>query len=367
MMTERTRDSQFLEWLFDATNQGASDIHLIAGDLATMRLHGELLPIAGGAIEHQSLAEFLRRFCGSEEYEEFVARRNLDLAIEISDPRAVSTSSTRQRFRVNLFSAGDSIGACFRVIPSQIPDFNWANFPLDVVERLCEFRNGLIIFSGVTGSGKTTSMAMLIHEILRRHAQRVVTIEDPIEYVLSNTSGSLISQRQVGRDVGSFADGLKFAMRQDPNLILVGEIRDEETARMALSAAETGHLVLTTLHTRDAKGAVTRLIDLFPNQNHAESSSILAIALRAVICQHLLPSIFDGEKRELALEVMYNTHPVAAAIRTGRFDSLDNAILAGRKDGMISLDESVRRLYDDERIDEQNAARFSSDPQRLNR
>ena len=203
-------------------------------------------------------------------------------------------------------------------------------------------------------------MALVIQELLRRESQRVVTIEDPIEYILQSSGDSLITQREVNRDVKSFADGLKYAMRQDPNLILVGEIRDEETARMALSAAETGHLVLTTLHTRDAKGAVTRLIDLFPNQNHSESCSILSIALRAVVCQHLLPSIFDGEKRELALEVMFNTHPVAAAIRSGRFDSLDNAILSGRKDGMVSLDESIRRLLQDERIDEAVAQRFMS-------
>ena len=360
-------DDRFLAWLFDATNQGASDIHLISGESPTMRLHGELITISSDPIDRVSLGQFLRRFCGDAEHDLFMKHHNLDLAVEVSDPRSVVEDVSRQRFRVNLFSAGESMGACFRVIPSQIPDLAWANFPPGIVEKLCEYRNGLIIFSGVTGSGKTTSMAMLIREILRRHAQRVVTIEDPIEYILTSGDGSLISQRQVGRDVRSFSDGLKYAMRQDPNLILVGEIRDEETARMALSAAETGHLVLTTLHTRDAKGAVTRLIDLFPNQNHAESCSILANALRAVICQHLLPSIFDGEKRELALEVMYNTHPVAAAIRTGRFDSLDNAILAGRKDGMIALDDSVRQLYEQERIDELSATRFSSDPARLTR
>ena len=346
--------------LFDATRQGASDIHFIAEQRPTMRLHGDLIPVGDKSIGREALEELLRHLCGPDQFDRFLEQQNLDLAVECSDPNQFDGKEASQRFRVNLFAAGNSHGACFRVIPSAIPDYGWANFPKELLQKLCECRNGMIVFSGVTGSGKTTSMALVIQELLRRESQRVVTIEDPIEYILQSSGDSLITQREVNRDVKSFADGLKYAMRQDPNLILVGEIRDEETARMALSAAETGHLVLTTLHTRDAKGAVTRLIDLFPNQNHSESCSILSIALRAVVCQHLLPSIFDGEKRELALEVMFNTHPVAAAIRSGRFDSLDNAILSGRKDGMVSLDESIRRLLQDERIDEAVAQRFMS-------
>ena len=351
--------------MFDATHQGASDIHLIANQPVTMRLHGSLVPVSDQQVDPESLETFLRNVCGSQALERFQQERNLDLAVQCVIPSDHAHAAKPHRFRVNLFSTGETIGACFRVIPSVIPDCQWANFPTSLLKQLSDFRNGLIIFSGVTGSGKTTSMAMLIQEILRRESQRVITIEDPIEYVLPSSGVSLVSQREVGRDVRSFAQGLKYAMRQDPNLILVGEVRDEETARMALSAAETGHLVLTTLHTRDAKGAITRLIDLFPNQNHSETCSILSIALRAVVCQHLLPSIFEGEKQELAIEVMYNTHPIAAAIRTGRFDSLDNAILAGRKDGMISLDESIKQLHEQERISTETANRLISDPQRL--
>ena len=357
----------FLESLFDATGQGASDIHFLSDQIATMRLHGELNPINHDPIHALSLEQFLESVCGQDLWGQFQEKRNLDLAVECNDPRTGPTPGCSQRFRLNLFYSGDRVGSCFRVIPSVIPDFAWANFPTSIASKLIGLRNGLVIFSGVTGSGKTTSMAMMIQEILRNEAQRVITIEDPIEYILPSEGGSLISQREVGRDVDSFSEGLKYSMRQDPNIILVGEIRDEATARMALSAAETGHLVLTTLHTRDAKGAITRLVDLFPNNNHSESCSLLAIALRAVVCQHLLPSIFEGEKRELAVEVMYNTHPVAAAIRSGRFDSLDNAILSGRKEGMIALDESVRRLLQEERILESVAEHYVSDPQLLRR
>ena len=360
-MTADWSADRLMELLFDAAHQGASDIHFVSEQAIAMRLHGSLMPLTDTAIDAGAFEAFLKMACGIGPYEKFLSERNLDLAVECHDPRALTESQNAQRFRANLFSTGEAVNACFRVIPTEIPDFKWANFPQTVLNRLCEFRNGLIIFSGVTGSGKTTSMAMLIQEILRRDPRRVITIEDPIEYILPTPGVSLVTQREVGRDVQSFAQGLKFAMRQDPDMILVGEIRDEETARMALSAAETGHLVLTTLHTRDAKGAITRLIDLFPNQNHAESCSILSFALRAVVCQHLLPSVFEGERRELALEVMYNTHPVAAAIRTGRFDSLDNVILSGKKDGMTTLRESVRRLLEEERIGSSVANRFGND------
>lgn len=305
--------------------------------------------------------------CPARKFEDFERHRNLDFALELDRQTTTVDAPTRQRFRVNFFYSGEHPGACIRVIPAVIPDFTWTNFPLEIANKIVSFRNGLVIFSGVTGSGKTTSMAMMIKRLIDQGGMRVVTVEDPIEYRFPRSSSSLISQREVGRNVGSFAEGLKYAMRQDPDIILVGEIRDQETARMALSAAETGHLVLTTLHTRDAKGAVTRMIDLFPTKNHSESCSMLSIGLCAVISQHLLPSIYPGEKRELALEVMFNTNPVSAGIRMGKVDSLDNAILTGRKEGMIALDESIKRLYREHRISESTARRFISDKDLLRR
>src|SRR5690606_32401595 len=184
----------------------------------------------------------------------------------------------------------ESIGACFRVIPETIPDFHWAGFPRDLADRLISFRNGLVIFSGVTGAGKTTTLAMIIKLLCEQGDYRVVTIEEPIEYRYPRTSGSIVTQREVGRDVGSFHEGLKYALRQDPDVILVGEIRDRETAQTALSAAETGHLVFATLHTRDAKGAISRYADLFPQDTQHEVRAQLSNSLQAVIGQHLLPS-----------------------------------------------------------------------------
>ena len=338
-------------------------MHLVADYAPIQREHGDLVPIASEPLSSGDIDAALYSICSEAQIEEFQRTRNLDLAFEIDR----GSDAPAQRFRANLFYSGENPGACLRIIPSRIPDLAWSNFPQDLAERIAAFRNGLVVFSGVTGSGKTTSMAMIIQLLSQRGGQRIVTIEDPIEYRFPRVESSVISQREVGRDVASFADGLKYAMRQDPDIILVGEIRDQEAAQMALSAAETGHLVLTTLHTRDAKGAVTRFIDLFPKQNHSETCSMLAIGLRAVISQHLLPNLYPGEKRELALEVMFNTNPVAAAIRLGRVDSLDNAILTGRKEGMIALDESIKRLLRDGRITDATAERFISDKDLLRR
>lgn len=346
------------QWLMDAATVGASDLHLVADYPPIRREHGELIQLEESSLSAAQVHVALREICPEASFHRFEQQRNLDFALELPTP---DPNAPRQRFRVNLFYSGEHPGACIRVIPATIPDLDWSGFPRSLADRITRLRNGLVLFSGVTGSGKTTSMAMMIQQLASRGGRRIVTIEDPIEYRFPRTADSVITQRELGRDVGTFAEGLKFAMRQDPDVILVGEIRDQDTARMALSAAETGHLVLSTLHTRDAKGAVTRLVDLFPTHNHSETCSMLAIGLRAVVCQHLLPSSTPGEKRELALEVMLNTNPVAAAIRVGRIDSLDNAILTGRKDGMVSLDDSVKNLYAETKISRETAERFVSD------
>jgi twitching motility protein PilT len=168
----------------------------------------------------------------------------------------------------------------------------------------------------------------------------------------------VVTQREVGEDVHAFADGLKYALRQDPDVIYVGEIRDRQTAQMALSAAETGHLVFSTLHTRDAKGAISRYADLFPQEDQREVRCQLSFSLRAVVSQHLLPNIHPGEKRVLAMEIMFNTHAIASAIRFGKMESIDNAIVMGRAEGMQTLDESVKSLLKERRISRETAERF---------
>jgi twitching motility protein PilT len=196
---------------------------------------------------------------------------------------------------------------------------------------------------------------------------RIVTIEDPIEYIFDRHSASVVTQREVGQDVDSFAHGLKYGLRQDPDVILVGEIRDRETAQMALSAAETGHLVFSTLHTRDAKGAISRFADLFPQAVQAEIRAQLALSLRAVVSQHLLPSAIEGNKRELALEVMFNNSPISAAIRQSKLESIDTYLLTGKSEGMLILDESIRQLLLAQKISRETAERYVSHPRFLTR
>jgi twitching motility protein PilT len=218
-----------------------------------------------------------------------------------------------------------------------------------------------VLISGVTGSGKTTTLAMIINLLNQESGYRIITVEDPIEYLFPTNTRSIVTQREVGQDVASFADGLKYGLRQDPDVILVGEIRDRATAQMALSAAETGHLVLSTLHTRDAKGAISRYVDFFPQSVQSEIRSQLSIGLRAVVSQHLLPSREENAKRELALEILFNNAPIASAIRFGKIESIDTNIQTGRSDGMLTLDESLKRLLQAGRISHETASRFVTD------
>ena len=208
---------------------------------------------------------------------------------------------------------------------------------------------------------------MIVNMLVEEGEHRIITIEEPIEYVFSEKSDSVVTQREVGTDVHSFADGLKYGLRQDPDVILVGEIRDRETAQMALSAAETGHLVFSTLHTRDAKGAISRFADLFPQTVQQDVRSQLALSLRSVVAQHLLASIVPDQKQELALEIMFNNSPISAGIRTGRVESMDNNILTGKSSGMILLDESIRQLLITNKITRETAERYASDPRYLSR
>ncbi len=352
---------QIQRWLTTAVRQEASDLHLVVGHPPMLRVHGQLTPMDEPDLAKQQLDRLLPAVCPAPFAERFAAEKNTDFSLEIT------IAERAQRFRANYFFSGRNMGACFRVIPAAIPDFAWARFPIEVADKLAGFRNGLILVSGVTGSGKTTSLAMLVNRFNLAGGYRIITIEEPIEYRFPRVPASVVTQREVGVDVSTFADGLKYGLRQDPDVILVGEIRDRNTAQIALSAAETGHLVLSTLHTRDAKGAISRFVDLFPQTVQHEVRSQLAMSLRAVVSQHLLPSIVPGERRELALEIMFNNLPIASAIRFGKIESIDNCILTGRSAGMLTLDEAIRRLMVDDRIDRQTAERFVSDLTALDR
>ncbi len=325
-------------WLARAVETGASDLHLIVGYPPVLRLHGDLTELPEPPLPADEAATLLGALCPAEIFDRLQRHKNVDFSFE------ASVGSHVNRFRANIFHTGRQLGACVRVVPAFIPDFAWAGFPEDLARKLAFVRDGLVIVTGATGSGKTTTLAMVVNLLNQAGGYRIITVEEPVEYLFPRAADSVVSQREVGVDVLTFADGLKYGLRQDPDAILVGEIRDRETAQIALSAAETGHLVFTSLHTRDAKGAITRYADLFPQDVQKDVRNQLAMSLRAVVSQRLLPDIERGAKRHLALEVLWNTYPIASAIRTGKVESIDNYLLTSREEGMVSFDESVRRL-----------------------
>jgi twitching motility protein PilT len=326
------------EWLSEAVEAGASDLHLIVGYPPVLRLHGDLMELTGSPLQGDEAQALLGSLCPAEAFARLQVQKNIDFSF------ALAVNGRVSRFRANLFQNGGQLGACLRVIPNAIPDFEWAGFPQALAHRLAFVRDGLVIVTGASGSGKTTTLAMIVNVLNQTGGFRIITVEEPVEYLFPRAADSVVTQREVGVDVLTFADGLKYGLRQDPDVILVGEIRDQETAQMALSAAETGHLVLTTLHTRDAKGAISRYADLFPQDVQRDIRAQLALSLRAIVSQRLLPGTERGAKRHLALEVLWNTHPIASAIRSGKLESIDNYLLTSREDGMVSFDESVRQL-----------------------
>jgi twitching motility protein PilT len=325
-------------WLTRAVETGASDLHLIAGYPPVLRLHGDLVELPEPPLEARESQPLLWSLCPAEVRARLQTHKDADFSF------GLEMAGRTQRFRANLFHCGGHPGACVRVVPAAIPAFGWAGFPAALAQRLAFVRDGLVIVTGATGSGKTTTLAMIVNVLNQAGGYRIITVEEPVEYTFPLAANSVVTQREVGPDVPTFADGLKYGLRQDPDVILVGEIRDRETAQIALSAAETGHLVFTTLHTRDTKGAITRYADLFPQDAQRDVRGQLAMSLRAVVSQRLLPGVEKGAKRHLALEVLWNTYPIASAIRTGKVESIDNYLLTGRDDGMLSFDESIRQL-----------------------
>ncbi len=344
---------RWLEW---AVQVGASDLHVVAGHPPVVRLHGDLTELPEPPVTEAEAEPLLLSACPHDAAERLQHQKNADFSFEcVVDGKPA-------RFRATLFLAGGATGGCFRVIPNSIPDLAWAGFPLPLAQKIAGLRDGLVILTGATGSGKSTTLAMIVNRMNAAGGYRVITVEEPIEYQFPKAANSVVTQREVGTDVLTFADGLKYGLRQDPDVILVGEIRDRETAQMALSAAETGHLVFSTLHTRDAKGAITRFPDLFPPDAQSAVRAQLAMSLRAVVAQRLLPGVNKAERRHLALEVLWNTLPIASAIRTNKVESIDNYIQTGRDEGMWTFDESVKQLLKAGKIARATAEQNVRDP-----
>jgi len=331
-----------------------SDLHLKTGAPPYYRIDNEMVPWS----DHESdrmTEDTVRRLISGMLTEGQCER--LDDIQEMDGSYAIPGLS----FRLNIYRDRLGLAAAVRVLPSEIPPIEDIGFPSDTVwKQICGLRQGLVIITGITGSGKSTTIASLIQRINATRRCHIITLEDPIEYILGNTR-SVISQRQVGRDTPSFAEGLRAILREDPDVIVIGEMRDRETMQNALTAAETGHLVLTTLHTRDAKGVVTRIADMFPEDRRDETAAQVSLTLSWVIAQKLVIRS-DGQGRTVAMEVLRNTHAVGALIRQMNIPQIYSAMQTGARDNMCTLERSLARLVHEGVIDADEAERWANLP-----
>ncbi len=348
--------AELIRLLEEAVERGASDVHLVPGYRPTFRVHGRLQTADAPVLDDEQTKRIVESLVPERSRPALFDSKNVDCSV------ALSHRGAECRFRASVYLSQGNWCACLRHVPNEIPSLEWLGFSEELAGSLVAHSNGLVVVTGVTGSGKTATLAALVNLLRRDAGKRVLTVEEPIEYVHPPNGGGIVTQREVGRDVESFADGLKHGLRQDPDVILVGEIRDQETARMALSAAETGHLILATLHTRDAKGALTRLVDIFPQDVQDDIRSQLAMSLRSVVCQHLMPAAGEGEKRVLALEVLHVNQQVQVAIRAGKIESIESALQTGKRHGMFTLDEDLQRLVHEGKITVETGRRFAKDP-----
>ena len=322
------------EFLLQALNQKASDLHFISGDPARARIHGGLQTMREDRLTVDFVQEAVFEIMDGAAKRMFEEVEAADFAYEIPDV---------SRFRVNAFRHLNGIGAIFRAIPSKALTLEELQMPR-VVHDLCKHTQGMILVTGKTGSGKSTTLAAMIDEMNRRMKGHILTIEDPIEFV-HKARGCLISQREVGVHSPNFAEALHSALREDPDVILVGEMRDLETISIAVTAAEMGILVMGTLHTNGAAQTVDRIINSFPADKQAHIRTMISTSLRGVVSQQLLPTIHKPG-RAAALEVMINTPAVSNLIRQGKLDQLETAIQSGGAVGMKSMDSALMDLVE---------------------
>jgi twitching motility protein PilT len=319
------------------TSRGASDFHLTVGRPPMLRVSGSMEPIRYRTLSQADFVELVRPILPGRLWEEYTATGDVDLAYEIAG---------LARFRVNLFHQQRGSGAVFRVIPSKIMTLEQLGMP-DQVRKLAAMESGLVLVTGPTGSGKSTTLAAVINLINETRNYHIITIEDPIEFVHPNKR-CLIHQREIGTHATSFSEALKAAGREDPDLILVGEMRDLETIQQALAAAEKGTIVFGTLHTNNAAKTCDRIISVFPSGEQEAIKAVLGETLRAVVAQQLIPKVGGG--RVAAIEILFSSPAIGNMIREGKTPQITSAIQTGMKEGMIDMDSSIRKLYDEKKI-----------------
>lgn len=327
---------------------GASDIHLGSGALPRFRVQGILESVGVNKMTGIQIVQMARETAGDKLLAELATRKNIDFAFD------EDRNGGKQRYRGNLYVQKEGLSIVLRAIPAKIPTLAELGLPPHLGDYT-RFHQGLVLITGPSGCGKTSTAAAMIQLINETRTDHVITLEDPVEYVFKNQK-ALINQRQVGRDVDSFPTALKGALRQDPDVILVGELRDLETTRLAVTAAETGHLVFGTLHTQSAAKTVYRLIDQFPPDQQAQIRTMMSETLRVVISQQLIKKT-DGTGRIPAVEILINNSSVSNMIREGKTFQLNTAMQTGKSEGMIAMKAYVDDLIAMGRIDAEEAKR----------
>jgi twitching motility protein PilT len=333
---------------------GASDLHLAAGSPPVVRVHGAIEPVGDlPPLTAEDTQQLLYRILPTEQQKRLEIERQIDISYSISGVA---------RFRVNVFFQRDALGAVFRLIPYKISTLEELRLPASLHE-LAQRPRGLVLVTGPTGSGKTTTLAALIDEINRTRAGHILTIEDPIEF-LHQHRRCLVNQREIGTDARGFAEALRAGLRQDPDVILLGEMRDLETISTALTAAETGHLVFGTLHTRGAAGTIDRIIDVFPAEQQSQVRAQLSAGLEGVVTQALIPTS-DGQGRVAAVEIMLPDYAVRNLIRQRKVEQIYSVIQTGTARGMQTMEQALCELVQRGTITTENALDCSSYPGQL--
>lgn len=335
-----------------AKTQQASDLHLVSGDVPLIRRDGQLMRLSQEpVVEEAALLQSVQETLSKEQWQEFVTNRDYDLSYEIPEGR----------FRLNCHWQKGTIGVTGRVVVDQIPTMDEIGLP-PIVHSMLQAHQGLILLTGATGNGKSTNMAAMINMINEERSAHIITLEDPIEFMHASKK-SLVRQREVGRDINSFSDALRHVLRQDPDVIMVGEMRDLETMATTITLAETGHLVMATLHTFSAPQSIDRIIDSFSAYQQSQIRLQLSLTLVGIVSQRLIPKKEGG--RVAAREILVNNSAVSNCIRDNKIHMIRSILQTGAQEGMITMDQHIRELYQSGMITQETAQAYMSFPEEL--
>jgi len=334
-------------------NQGASDLHLVVGSAPCLRIHGSMVKVKLPILTAESSENLINQVLSDIQKVEVMQKKQLDFSVNVKG---------LARFRVNVFNQQGALSAVFRTIPSVIPDFDSLGLP-KVLMDMCKVSNGLILVTGPTGSGKSTTLASMIDRLNQVESGHIITLEDPIEFVHRHKN-CIVNQREIGIDVPGFGMGLRALLRQDPDIVLVGELRDVETIESALTVAETGHLVFGTLHTNSTVQSINRIINVFPADKQDQVRSLLSFVLQGIVAQQLIPKIGGG--RQLIQEILRPNPAIRNLIRENKIHQIYSQMQIGQEDsGMSTMNQALKNYYDKKVIDRDACINYTNNPEEM--